>query len=283
MKTTILLPVYNDWLSLEKLLKKKFFLKSKKKFNILIINDNSYKKKYNLKNLNTFNKITIVNLKKNLGSQRAITVGLSFLKKINTDKVIIMDSDGEDNPALIQKMLNLSKENSNTVIVVNRSKRIEHFFFRIIYNVHIYFLFFATGKIIKFGNYSLLSKHHIMQLLNSHHSWIAYSSTIAQKFKKIFYIYAPKEKRYGGKSNMNILNLFYHCLRIHSVLKNNALFNLSFYNFVIFIFFSKSLFTFFLILSVTYLCVVNIIFYLSKLKQPKDYLKEIKNIEVIKK
>jgi len=83
MKTTILLPLYNDWISLNKLLGKNFFLKNKKKFNVIIINDNSYIKKKFIKNLKNFNKVIIINLKNNLGSQRAIIIGLSYLKKIN--------------------------------------------------------------------------------------------------------------------------------------------------------------------------------------------------------
>jgi len=284
MKTTILLPLYNDWISLNKLLGKNFFLKNKKKFNVIIINDNSYIKKKFIKNLKNFNKVIIINLKNNLGSQRAIIIGLSYLKKINSKKVIIMDADGEDNPLLIKKMLNISNKNPEKIIVVDRSKRKEKFYLRILYYIHIYFLFFTTGKVIRFGNFSLLNENHIQKLINTHHIWLAYPSTIIQKFKKnILHIYAPKEKRYAGNSNMNYFQLFYHCLRIHSVLKNNAIFNLTFYNFVIFIFFSKNLFIFFLILSITYLCVVNIIFYLSKLEKPIDYLTEIKNIEVIKK
>jgi len=54
MKTTILLPVYNDWISLNKLLGEIFFLKNKKKFNIVIINDNSYIKKKNYKKSKKF-------------------------------------------------------------------------------------------------------------------------------------------------------------------------------------------------------------------------------------
>jgi len=282
---TILLPLYNDWVSLNKLFRKNFFLKNKKKFDVVVINDNSYRKKNIVyQNLKNFNKVIILNLKNNLGSQRAIIVGLSYLYKIGLKKVIVMDSDGEDNPVVIKKILDISKKNSGKIIVVSRSKRNEIFFFKFLYYIHIYVLFFISGKIIKFGNFSLLSKKHLRELINSDCSWLAYSSAVVQKFRKnILHIYAPKEKRYAGNSNMNLFNLFYHCLRVHSVFKNNAIFNLTFYNFVIYFFFSNSFFVFFLMLSIIYISTLNIIFYLSKSKMPKNYLKEIKNIEVIKK
>ena len=284
MKITILLPLYNDWISLNKLLGKNFFFKNKKKFNIIIINDNSYIKKKSIEYLKNFNKVIIINLKSNLGSQRAIIVGLSYLKKVNTKKVIIMDSDGEDNPALISKILNMSNKNPEKIIVVNRSKRKENFLLRILYFIHVYFLFFTTGKTIRFGNFSLLNKNHILELINTHHSWLAYPSAVVQKFKKnILHIYAPKEKRYTGNSNMNYFNLFIHCLRMHSVFKNNAIFNLTFYNFVIYFFFSNNFFVFFFILSIIYISILNIIFYLSKSQMPKNYLKEIKKIDLIRK
>jgi len=50
-----------------------------------------------------------LNLKNNLGSQRAIIAGLSYLK-IGLKKVIVMDSDGKDNPVVIKKMLDISKK-----------------------------------------------------------------------------------------------------------------------------------------------------------------------------
>ena len=86
MKHILLIPVFNDWKSLNKLiLKLDNTLKFKKKIQneILIINDNSTNKLVlNFKKLKLIRKIKIISLKNNFGSQKAIAIGLNYLKKI---------------------------------------------------------------------------------------------------------------------------------------------------------------------------------------------------------
>ena len=110
MKHILVIPVFNDWKSLNKLIHKlDIHLKSNIKINneILIIDDNSTQKlKLNLKKLNIIKSIKIISLKKNYGSQKAIAIGLNYLKKIKGKFfVTVMDGDGEDSPAQIEKML----------------------------------------------------------------------------------------------------------------------------------------------------------------------------------
>ena len=85
MKHVILIPVYNDWKSLNKLLIEiDKSLKDDSSFTtqILVINDLSTEKcNLNIKNFSSIKKIEIINLKKNLGSQKSIAVGLNYLKR----------------------------------------------------------------------------------------------------------------------------------------------------------------------------------------------------------
>ena len=79
-KIILLTPVYNDWQSLDKLLVKInniFDKKLKTKFELVIINDCS-KEKYNFRKykLKMIQKITILSLNNNVGSQRAIAIGI---------------------------------------------------------------------------------------------------------------------------------------------------------------------------------------------------------------
>ena len=79
-----LIPVYNDWKSLDLLLKKiDLELKKKNYFSeILIINDAStIKKRINIKNLFNIKNIFILNTKKNLGSQKCIHLGLKHINQ----------------------------------------------------------------------------------------------------------------------------------------------------------------------------------------------------------
>ena len=110
----ILSPTFNDWMSLNKLLVEidKKIIGLKGNFRVLIINDAStIKPKLNLKNIKHLQKIHIITLKKNLGSQKSICVGLKYLKKKKTKAIItIIDSDGEDDPKKIEKLINLAKK-----------------------------------------------------------------------------------------------------------------------------------------------------------------------------
>jgi len=100
----IVIPVYDDWKSLNKLLYEiNSNTSTKELVKILIINDFSKKKpQLNFKKLNKIKEIKILELAKNLGSQRAIAVALNYLKKVESSfYVTIMDSDGEDIPSIL--------------------------------------------------------------------------------------------------------------------------------------------------------------------------------------
>ena len=81
MKHVLVIPVYNDWKSLNKLISKlNFVFKNNRKIKneILIINDNSSEKiKISLKKTSYIKNVKIITLKKNLGSQKAIAIGLN--------------------------------------------------------------------------------------------------------------------------------------------------------------------------------------------------------------
>ena len=87
----ILLPVYNDWASLNKLLSI-LMIKQKMSINLnaLIVNDKSSKKaSLKIKNLRKINKIEILNLIQNCGNQVAIAIGLrSLLKRKISQKLL---------------------------------------------------------------------------------------------------------------------------------------------------------------------------------------------------
>ena len=105
-KILIILPLYNDWKSTEFLLQKinNFFKKNNIYIQILIVNDNSSEKSsLQKKKFSKIKKIEILNLKKNVGSQKAIFVGLKWvLKKKIKCTIIVMDSDGEDDYSKIK-------------------------------------------------------------------------------------------------------------------------------------------------------------------------------------
>ena len=283
----ILVPIYNDWNSLNILLKKIIDLKIfKEKTTIIIVNDFSKEKIY-IKNF-LFKKILnikIINLKKNIGSQRCIAVGLSYIKRnyLNSN-VIIMDGDGEDNPVLIKKLLDFSKKKQNKVIVVNRTIRTENIFIKILYEINFINFFLLTHKFIRFGNFSLLKSTALNKIKDSKDLWLAYPSTIIKNCESIGMIFAKKEMRYAGQSKMSYLNLFTHIIRILCVLREKIFFNSMFYLiFLILLYINKN--KILLLILILYLILLNILLFIAKsifLKEiPSNYSDLIKNIKII--
>ena len=221
MKHVILIPVYNDWKSLNKLLGEiDKCLKTIKNFNteILILNDKSTEEYYvNKHNFFSIKKIKILTLKKNLGSQKSIAIGLSYLNK-SKDKffVTVMDGDGEDNPNEIEKMLNEAGKYENFVITSNRKKRKESLLVVFLYKIHLLITFAFTLNWISFGNFTTFNSKNIIKLLSNNSSWYAHSSSVLKNCK-IKKVYAKREKRYFDKSKLNLMALIEHSLRVNAV------------------------------------------------------------------
>ncbi len=185
----ILTPTFNDWKSLNKLLFEidKNIAGLKGNFRTLVINDAStLKPKLNLKNVKHLRKIKIITLKRNLGSQKSICLGLKYLKKKKTKAIItIIDSDGEDDPKKIKKLINLAKKNPNSIITANRLKRTENIFFKFLYKLHLLITFLLTGRYIDFGNYCSFNSSNLKKLLLNANLWLACSAGIKKKLQFI--------------------------------------------------------------------------------------------------
>jgi polyisoprenyl-phosphate glycosyltransferase len=242
---TIILPVFNDWKSLNVLLKRiEDSLKNyKKNFKILLINDCSTEKNiYRLNKNKFFKEIKILNLKKNIGSQKAIATALKYLSKDNkniNDKFIIMDSDGEDDPGKIKKILNLLKINNEIkIITLNRTIRKESFIFSILYEMHLFITFLLTFNYIRFGNFSYIDKQIIKKLSSKEDLWLAYSATLNKFFKNKHSILASRKKRICGISKMSFLSLIKHSLSIQAVYRKNVFFSFTAYSLIIIFFFN---------------------------------------------
>lgn len=237
-KHIVLVPVYNDWKSLSKLLtqlNKVFENNNSLKTEVLIVNDNSTDRvDIKKSNLSYIKKITIITLNKNLGSQKAIAIGLLYLrKKEKNSYVTIMDGDGEDDPIQIGGMLEEAKKNNNLVITSNRKKRKESVTIQILYKIHLIITLIFTFKWISFGNFTTFNSKNISNILTNNESWCAYSSAVIRNCN-IKRLYAKREKRYFDKSKLNLLTLMEHSLRVNAVFLPKIFLNSLFYSIIIF-------------------------------------------------
>ena len=134
MKVKILIPVYNDWQSVSKLLDEINILSidSNTDISVIIVNDASNHDRQNeKKDLKNIHSIKILNMKLNQGHTRCIATGLKYIyEKEDFDYVIPMDGDGEDRPEEIQEFLNQIKDSNNKPLIGERIKRSESFLFK---------------------------------------------------------------------------------------------------------------------------------------------------------
>ena len=217
----ILIPTYNDCKSLRRLLSNinKYFNNEKITLEILIINDCSSEKYYlqdlKLKNIRS---IKIIDLKKNVGSQKAIFIGLNKISKLKKrSTIVVMDSDGEDDPAKISKLANRANQNDDAIVFALRKKRLETFFFQLLNKFRLLITFLLTGKYLNFGNFSAFSNKNLKNLIKNKNLSIAFCSGVVKNHLKINLVSIPKRKRYHGISKVSFFFLIKHSINIISI------------------------------------------------------------------
>ena len=227
MKIKILIPIYNDWQSVFKLINEinKLSIDADVELSIILINDASnYDRSNEEFNLENIHSIKILNMKKNQGHARCIATGLKYiLEKEDFDYVIPMDGDGEDRPKEIMDFLDKLKETNDKPIVGLRVKRSESLLFQICYKMHKLITFTFTGKIIKFGNYSCLPKSTVKTMINEKATWNSYSGSLAKIEENLISIPSIRGNRYFGPSKMSFYSLIKHSLSIISVFRKTFL------------------------------------------------------------
>jgi len=226
MKIKILIPVYNDWQSVFKLLENINSEVSNldHEFSVIIVNDASTETKPELSiNLEKLNSIKIINMKENRGHARCNAAGLKHIfVNEEFDYVIPMDGDGEDRPEEIKQLVDNLNYHADKPIVGERIKRSEGIFFKFCYFVHKIITSTFTGQSIKYGNYTCLPKSTVEKMINEKATWSSFSGALAKVEKDRASISSERGTRYFGPSKMSFKNLIIHSLSIIGVFKINV-------------------------------------------------------------
>ncbi len=222
-KIIILIPVFNDWLSLNKLLTEiNNNIKDFKSINFecFIVNDASTTNKPELKKPSNIKSLHILNMKKNKGHARCNAFGIRYLDKNEKfDYLILMDGDGEDRPIEIKSLVDQILKEPRTSVVAKRIKRSEGIFFQLLYQIHKIITFIFTGKKIGFGNYSCLTKNDTKILSEKPSLWSSFSGTVKKNIKNLNEVDSIRGTRYFGPSQMSIFKLLIHSFSIIAVFK----------------------------------------------------------------
>ena len=284
-KIKILIPIYNDWQSVFKLLENINLEAStlKVEFSVIIINDTSTESRPELSaNLENLKSVQVINMKENRGHARCNAAGLKYInEKEEFDYVIPMDGDGEDRPEELSLLIDKIKDYPNTVITANRIERSEGFIFKFCYLVHKYLTFIFTGQTIKYGNYTCLPKYVVNEMINEPATWSSFSGSLAKIAKDRKFVPSIRGKRYFGPSKMSFLNLLKHSLSISAVFKTTLLIRSIFF-LIVYLFLiigNISVITLIPVVAVIVMMVSAII--LSRREDMQEFNNSLENIQTI--
>ena len=226
-KFIILIPLFNDWKSVSKLLNEinSQVINWNADVSVIIVNDASTEARSGLEsNYKKIKSVKILNMKENRVHQRCIASGLKYISENEDfDRVIVMDADGEDRPEELNDFFNKAQKNPKMTITGNRFKRSEGIVFKILYEVHKLLTLVFTGKLIKFGNFTCLPKDHVKQLIQKPYLWNSYSSSVVRTINDRTFISSKRGLRYVLPSKMNFTGLVFHSLAIISVFRNTVI------------------------------------------------------------
>jgi glycosyltransferase involved in cell wall biosynthesis len=210
---SILLPVYNDEAALEVILKniQKEFKDNDHSIKVFVVNDGSANwqldpKKYSFS-------IEIIHLVRNLGHQKAIAIGLSYIRAHAPEtNVIVMDSDGEDKVSDIHQLLDAHEKASSNIIFAARKKRSNGLKFRFFYYLYKTSFYLLTGKRISFGNFSLLPAAALNKIVYYSEIWNNFPGGIMKSGLNYSSVPLERGNRLSGNSKMNFTSLLLHGL-----------------------------------------------------------------------
>ena len=285
MKIKILIPVYNDWQSVFKLLENidSEVLSLEHEFSAIIVNDASTESRPEINlNLNNLNSIKIINMKENRGHTRCNAAGLKHIfENEEFDYVIPMDGDGEDRPEEIKQLIDNLNYHPDKPIVGERIKRSEGIFFKFCYFVHKIITSTFTGQSIKYGNYTCLPKSIVEKMINEKATWSSFSGALAKITKDRAIIPSERGTRYFGPSKMSFKNLIIHSLSIISVFRTNVLIRSILFLLVYIFLIHQNITAIMLIPVILVLTLIASVFVVSKRENLEELNKSLLNISNI--
>ena len=289
MKIKILIPIYNDWQSVFKLLDNinSEIAGLEDEVSVIIVNDASTEQRSEFNfSLNNLKSIQVINMKENRGHARCNAAGLKYInEKEDFDYIIPMDGDGEDRPEEIKLLIEKAKDYPDTVITANRIKRSEGLMFKLAYQIHKYLTYIFTGQSIKFGNYTCLPKSVVAKMIEEAATWSSFSGSLTKIAKERKSIPSIRALRYFGPSKMSFINLLKHSLSIIAVFRMTVFVRSLIFLAVYFFLMSQHLSVITLIPVVLIILMIVSVFVLSNRENIEDFnisQENINNIENLK-
>lgn len=223
-RAVILMPVRDDWQSAGELIQRidRAVDSGKWRLEIVLVDDGSIQRCEPDAFGFTFSAvqaIRILRLRRNVGHQRAIAIGLVHIQQNSaSDAVVVMDADGEDTPEGLVSLLDTFEQTGGTeAIFAERIRRSESLAFQFFYHLYRLVHRVLTGISVRVGNFSILPPRYLDTLVVFPELWNHYAATVFRSRLPLVRIPIPRGKRIAGTSKMNFVGLVTHGLSAISV------------------------------------------------------------------
>ncbi len=217
MHLEVLIPIFNDWVSVADVIRglDEAFAASGDTVGVLLVDDGSTTPAPDAYGPCTkIDTITVLRLKKNVGHQRALAVGLCYLAEQRAcDAVVLMDGDGQDVPADAARLVECMQQHATpTAVFAERTRRSESLTFRVSYNVYRLLHAAATGLGIHVGNFSVLPAVYLDRLAVEPMLWNHYAASVMRARVPVDRVPTQRGERSEGQSRLNFVALVVHGL-----------------------------------------------------------------------
>ncbi|MBI4909303.1 MAG: glycosyltransferase [Acidobacteria bacterium] len=210
----ILMPLFNDWDSASVLLGDLDSAFAGHRARVLIVDDCSTMPAPPSFHTTNLHPIEILRLRRNLGHQRAIAVGLIHIhQNIDCRAIVLMDADGQDRAADARRLFN-EWQNAGTsqVVFAERAKRLENWIFRSLYHLYRWLHLVLTGDAVRVGNFSVVPASKLTQLAVMPELWNHYAAAVIRSRIGMRTVLIPRGARLRGHTQMNYSSLMLHGL-----------------------------------------------------------------------
>ncbi|MBE9125264.1 MULTISPECIES: glycosyltransferase [unclassified Coleofasciculus] len=222
--TLILIPVFNDWKALGILLRHldRYLQDKNIKAEVLAVDDASsisHQECLTKLELKAIKRVKILELRRNIGHQRAITIGLAYIEEnLACQAVVVMDGDGEDAPGDVLRLIDKCQEYGyKKVIFAQRTKRSETWQFKLFYLLYKCLYKLLTGQNIRIGNFSIIPQKILSRLVVVSEIWNHYAVGVLKAKVPCVEIACRRSVRLAGHPKMNFVSLVTHGLSAISV------------------------------------------------------------------
>lgn len=220
----LLLPVFNDWDAVRLLVNSldTVLTSAGVRADVLVVDDASTMPRPDAFGQQTFASIrtlSVLRLRRNLGHQRAIAIGLTWLYTNSTCRTfIVMDGDGEDDPTDVPRLLDAFRATGGAHIVfAERRRRSESIRFRVGYAIYRWLHVLLTGRQVRVGNFSVLPRQALDALVVVSELWSHYAAAVLKARLPYSTVPTARARRLAGTPSMNVTALVVHGLSAMSV------------------------------------------------------------------